>query len=183
MTEEEIAEAVAFMRSTFAPGIKALPLTEPTRKADPRVPVRVPDAVWEELEGRAHEKDLISDSVPWTRRWNPKFNLLGLVGEWVFCSLVGQQMKYGFGDGGFDYGDVDVKATRHYKGPRLLRLATDKFRAERYALVAVDEDRRLGRYVGFATREEFQSAPVKEYGYGPTRTLYEAQLNHDLPTL
>lgn len=137
---------------------------------------------WRELELLARERDAVSDRVDWTRRWSSDFNMLGVVGEALYGRLTGQTREVGFGDGGFDFPGVDVKATSHWKAPRLLRLVTDPLRAEWYALVAVDLTAQRARYVGYATRSELESADVEEYGYGPTRTVFSEALHEGIPS-
>lgn len=139
------------------------------------------DGEWSMFEQRAAERDAVSNRVEWTRRWSESFNLLGVVGEALFGELTGQERSDRFGDGGEDFPGVDVKATSHHKNPRLLRLATDPLRAEYFALVAVNLEIKRARYVGYATREALAQAPQFEYGYGPTRTLFEEDLLRDLP--
>jgi len=136
---------------------------------------------WEPFVAEAARRDEVSDRVEWTRRWSPEFNLIGVVAEGLYGEITGQERLAGFGDGGEDFPGVDVKGTSHYERPMLLRLASDPLRAERFCLVAVDLKGHSARYVGYATREELAAAPEREYGYGPTRTLTEAQLHKGLP--
>jgi hypothetical protein len=136
---------------------------------------------WNELKQTAAAKDEVSDRVAWTRRWNPKFNLLGEVGEELYSRISGIPRRTHFGDGGEDFPGVDVKGTSHWEKPRLLRLETDLLRASFFALVAVDVVGHRARYVGYATRDELVSAEVIEYGYGPTRTIIAEKLHRDLP--
>lgn len=143
----------------------------------------VPDDAFDGLVREAETKDAVSDRVGWTRRWNPQFNLVGLIGEWTYATVMGLEREQRFGDGGRDFGDVDVKASSRYASPLLLRLASDPLAAPLFALVAVDVAGRRARYVGFATREELRRAPLREYGYGPTRTLRPDDLHRGAPTL
>ena len=136
---------------------------------------------WEEFQRIAAERDAISDRVEWTRRWSPDFNLLGVVGEALYGRLTQQERGAGFGDGGFDFPGVDVKATSHWQSPRLLRLATDPLRADYFALIAVDLVAQRARYVGHATRSELEKAELVEYGYGLTRTILVDDLHQELP--
>lgn len=136
---------------------------------------------WEHFAAVAAERDAISDRVAWTRRWSPEFNLLGVVGEAHYGMLVGLEREAAFGDGGQDFPGVDVKATSHWREPRLLRLQADPLKADHFALVAVHLEWERARYVGYATREELLAADVREYGYGPTLTIVESELHKGLP--
>jgi hypothetical protein len=136
---------------------------------------------WAELEAQALEKDRLSDSVSWTRRWSPEFNLLGEVGEETYARILGVNRTSHFGDGGQDFPGVDVKATSRWQKPRLLRLVGDLLRASFYCLVAVDLTGQRARYVGYATRKELEEAKALEYGYGPTRTIFADALHEGLP--
>lgn len=136
---------------------------------------------WQEMQRAAAAKDEVSNRVEWTRRWNPRFNLLGEVGEELFSRVTGLPRHSHFGDGGEDFPGVDVKATSHWQSPRLLRLETDPLRAELFALTAVDIVGHRARYVGYATRDELVAAEIQEYGYGPTRTILAQHLHRELP--
>lgn len=138
----------------------------------------ISDRTWQEMTERAGRLDTLSQSATNTRRWSPDFNLLGCLGEALYAMLSGHEMnkRIEIRDGGTDFPGVDVKATSHWQAPRLLRLATDPLKADRYVLVAVDLEGRRARLVGQATREMLRAAEVREYGHGPTRTLHEGEL-------
>lgn len=134
---------------------------------------------WEMMVQRAAYLDTLSATASNTRPWSAQFNLLGAIGEALYAAHSGLAMstRLVIRDGGTDFPDgTDVKTTSHFHAPRLLRLATDPLKAERYVLVAVDLEKRRARLVGLATRAMLEAAPLLEYGYGPTRTLRESEL-------
>jgi hypothetical protein len=105
-------------------------------------------------------------------------HLHGQVGEALFSEISRWPMKeeISINDGGSDFPGIDVKATRYWERPLLLRMATDSLKAPVFALVAVHEEQRRARFVGYALREMLRDAPQIEYGHGPTRTLRPDQL-------
>lgn len=140
----------------------------------------VPGSEWEREQVRAGELEKLSSVASNTRVWSPHYLFLGCMGEWLYSRVTGQprNMEIKIADGGVDFPDgTDVKATSHWESPYLMRLKTDPFKAARYVLVAVDMQLRRVRIVGQASREKLENAPLGEYGYGPTRTLYESDLD------
>lgn len=144
--------------------------------ADLHQPRRIPDDVWEQLLAKAAEKDAVSDRVDWTRRWRPGFNLVGEVGEEQFRAISGMERNAGFGDGGRDFGDIDVKASGFWPAPSIAIPIGNPLRAGFYALVAVDLDGQRARYWGWAYREEVAAAPERDLGNGPNRMLGDLYL-------
>lgn len=149
---------------------------------DPHEPGEIPDDVWQSLSARARELQATAHERPQERVWNKAFLIIGLIGEWHFARLLGVPFDVGkLYDGGRDFGDVDVKSVPYFDRPLLNRLVADPFKAKRYALCAVDVPSRRVRYVGWATREELQAAPVFDYRFGDTHTLDERSLRRGMP--
>jgi hypothetical protein len=150
--------------------------------SDPHATAAIPAAEWDAIARRVAELKATAHSRPQERIWNPEFLTVGLVGEWHFAQLLGVTFNIGkLYDGGCDFGQIDVKSVPYFDHPLLNRLAADKFRAAYYALCAVDLNKRLVRYVGWATKDELLAAPDFDYRFGSTHTLGEEALRRGLP--
>ena len=115
---------------------------------------------------------------------NPHY--LGHLAEHVYGSLIGQPVNhqaYVGGDGGTDFPGTDVKGVRFWQDPWLKHPASKPLRAFRYVVIALDMERKRGRYVGEASREELRAAPLKTWNEeaGPQLSLPPASLHQRLP--
>jgi hypothetical protein len=151
--------------------------------SDPHATAEIPAVEWEAIARRVSElKATVQQRASHERVWNPDYRTVGMAGEWHFARLLGVEFKIDkLYDGGRDFGQIDVKSVPYFDHPLLNRLTTDKFAAAFYALCAVELNKRLVRYVGWATKDELLAAPVFDYRFGPTHTLGEAALRKGLP--
>lgn len=127
---------------------------------------RIPDDIWNKGwdVGRRRSEDhrlrVTSEYV------HPNSHELGAIGEYYFGWMVGMEAADDVnpvaGDDGYDFPDVDVKASEDIEQPWL------KVRAEKvaeapgtfaFALVAVDVENHVARYCGYATAERLAAVP------------------------
>lgn len=74
------------------------------------------------------------------------------------------------GDGGSDFPDTDVKATKYWDDP-WLKVPVGTVKVSTYVLVGIDVPRKRGYVARIFSAREVRSAPVKDWGYGPMLSL------------
>lgn len=127
-------------------------------------------------DDRHNQKRAFSSS----RYWNTDSHFYGLIGEILIHGLTGAPIDLELrieGDDGFDFYDTDVKAATFYSDPHLKHPINAKYWSPFFILVAVKE--RQARYVGWTDTATLREATVRDYGYGPQRSLLESELNRD----
>jgi single-strand DNA-binding protein len=140
--------------------------------------------VWGRITERASERN--AQKVPYasSRYWHRDTHFVGLCGEWCYAVISGQvvdERLLAEGDGGSDFGPVDVKTTTYWREPWLREFTKTRHPPLYYALVAVDLERRRARYVGYADRELVTTAPIEDLRHGWRFVLRGDQLRPELP--
>lgn len=125
-----------------------------------------------------------------TRAWSAHgSHIVGVAAEMVVSLTYGKRMNaaLNMGDGGADFVDVapelrgrlDVKGVikdaRHWP-PVLKHPANEPMRADWYALVSVDLERKRGALIGVVPAKVLAAADVRDFGYGPQKSLEAAQV-------
>jgi hypothetical protein len=124
---------------------------------------RIPDDAWAfwwnvgRLRSADHRLRATSEYV------HPNSHELGAIGEFFFGWMVGMRAAADVnpvaGDDGFDFPNVDVKASENIDQP-WLKARIEKVAAApagfAFALVGIDVDTKTARYCGYATRERLQ---------------------------
>lgn len=138
---------------------------------------------WDKLQRIATEINAIKRNSRLTlppNNYSARFD--GLCSEYVYSIVTGQKMNLDVylsgGDGGIDFGDVDVKGNKYWNGPKkgspylIVHTEIDlPLRAAKYVLVGLDMPGKRGYIAGWATREEVRSADIDEWGYGPRYSI------------
>jgi hypothetical protein len=134
---------------------------------------------WAMIDAYAARYNEQSSRAANTHVWNPQHNLVGLFGEWVYSAETGQPFRPRkvFGDGGYDFPGVDVKASSCWQDPWLKHPAGAPRRAPTFVLVGIDLAGRRGYVAGSAPRDRLAAAPVRDFGNGPMLTLKARDLD------
>lgn len=138
---------------------------------------------WDELKAVAEERNAQKSGFRSSRYWNAESHFLGLLGEQVYALEHGLAVDKALrlnGDGGTDFGSVDVKTTKYWQYPILKHPVQAQMRADRYALVGIDIDRQRGMLIGEVTADRLRRGKIEDFGYGPQYTLDEYEITHDL---
>lgn len=121
-------------------------------------PIIFPIDRWNQMiaDGELRSRQKLNFSS--TRNARDGTHELGMIGEALFGDLIGQSVNRALlvnGDGKVDFvvGGVrfDVKTTSYYDRPWLRVTPDDLKSVGAFALVAVDEKKRMARYCGYAT--------------------------------
>lgn len=170
--------------------VSVLRETDPGPSTNPRplaqaftwhdIPLDVRELCRRAADARHRQKRTYESS----RYWHGDSHYVGLLGEWVFAQETSLPVNWELiatGDGGVDFGSVDVKASTFVSDPHLKHPASAKRWPTYLALVVVEEAR--GRYLGYATAEELRLAPTRVYqrGAGAQHHLPAHALHRSLP--
>lgn len=176
---------VALLRASYVPGVEVGVRPPASLFARVVVPPEARPAILD----AARRIDERSDRASNTRRWIAGFNLVGVIGEYIYARVAGWPFEPAdkadlyertgkLSDGGEDFPGVDVKGTTL---PSLKVAAGDELKAATYAHVFVDVAGWWGYYGGYATAAALEAAPRRDFGNGPTRVLEETDLVRALP--
>lgn len=135
---------------------------------------------WDEIRAYAEQRDKQKRGYRSSRYWNKESHFLGLLGELVYGISIGMEPDFTLrrgGDGGSDFPDTDVKATKYWTDP-WLKVPVDSTMVGTYALVGIDVEQRRGYVAGVFSRKEVRAALIKDWGYGPMFSLDAAPLFH-----
>lgn len=144
---------------------------------------------WEFLLGLAGERDGQKRGFASSRYWTDASHFVGLCGEDLVAFLIGQELDAALrigGDRGRDFLGPDgrvwnVKASTFWDDPHLKLAPQERSEAKAFLLCALEARARRVRYVGWAMKELLEMAPLKDYGYGPRRSLPASMLHKCLP--
>lgn len=145
----------------------------------------VPQPVWDYLKSVAEGRDQQKHDYASSRYWNPESHFHGLLGEWAYGIMIGEQPNYELiakGDDGYDFGNVDVKTSTH-PDPDLKVTASNPFTL--YVLMHLIVSGRQVIYKGWAFDRDFHDptrARVVDYGYGPRVVIHWSNLRPGMPT-
>jgi hypothetical protein len=140
---------------------------------------------WERLQAVAAQRDAQKRNFKSAKYLNKDSNFIGLCGEMALGIFRGREPDLSLridGDGGTDFGTVDVKTVPDILEPSLKRFAKETKWAEWYALVALDLKKKRAWLVGYTSGENLRNAPIREFGHGPTHTLHWTKLKPFLPS-
>ena len=125
--------------------------------------------VWDKLKAEADRRLQSKRSFVAHRCCISQGHFYGLLAEYVYGELTGQQVNFDLrseGDGGCDFPDTDVKGCTYWKDPWLKQPVDKPVRAKNYVLVGLDIENKKGYVVGYATDEELKKARVFNWGHG-----------------
>jgi len=135
-------------------------------------------AALERIAEQRQKKDYSS-----TKRWAGNTDLIGVCGEKIVSIATGLPMDEAVrpeGDAGYDFvhngHSYDVKATQYDNDPHLLEFPDKDIVADVLVLVYVNVDERYGKILGWATRGQMISAPLKDLGHGAMRAIRHSTL-------
>jgi hypothetical protein len=148
--------------------------------------ISITDPDWMDLqrhisscERLAQERDKRKKNYRSTKHWTKETSthFIGCVAEAGYCKATTHPMVIDagiYGDNGTDFIEncltYQVKGARYWQDPDLKEDIAPKVWSDVYVLVAV-RDHRYAKVVGWATKEQMQNAPIRDYGYGPRRHL------------
>lgn len=145
--------------------------------------IPVPEAA--RLRAVADARDRQKNGFASSRYWNADSHYIGLLGEWIYGRKVGLEPNLELlieGDGGYDFGGVDVKTSTFLDAPHLKHPVGATRWPAAFALVSVDVENLRGRYEGYATASELRASPTREYRPGfPQHHLFVSDLHRGLP--
>ncbi len=142
---------------------------------------------WDWLKSISQKIHDQKDDFKSTRAWNTGSHFVGNCGEFTITLATDipfdDELRInGQGDKD-DYEDYDteVKTSTFYVDPHIKHPVNEKRWPKYFVLVALDEQRKRSKIVGWCTAEELKAGEVRDYGNGPQYSLDDTYLSPGLP--